>query len=45
MSKSKNKKIQPVLEDIQGGQYQLKQKLKEGGQGVVYTTEFPSVLI
>ncbi|PHQ83890.1 MAG: protein kinase [Thalassobium sp.] len=45
MSKSKNKKKLPVLEDIHGGQYPLKQKLKEGGQGVVYTTELPSVLI
>lgn len=41
---SKKKKL-PPLEDVHGAKYPLKEKLAEGGQGVVFTTELPQVLI
>lgn len=41
---SKQKKL-PPLEDVLGAKYSLKEKLAEGGQGVVYTTDRPQVLI
>ncbi|EKA7357407.1 TPA: protein kinase [Vibrio parahaemolyticus] len=44
MSKNKTKKL-PILEDIRGAKYPLKNQLASGGQGVVYTTELPKVLI
>ncbi|HDM8237087.1 protein kinase domain-containing protein [Vibrio campbellii] len=46
MSKNitKKKKL-PVLEDVRGTKYPLKSQLASGGQGVVYTTELPQVLI
>ncbi|TOM54400.1 protein kinase, partial [Vibrio parahaemolyticus] len=44
MSKNKTKKL-PILEDVRGAKYPLKNQLASGGQGVVYTTELPQVLI
>lgn len=35
----------PILEDVRGTKYQLKSELASGGQGKVYTTELPQVLI
>ncbi|PHS64291.1 MAG: protein kinase [Thalassobium sp.] len=40
----KMKKL-PTLVDIRGAQYPLKKEISRGGQGVVYTTELPNVLI
>jgi serine/threonine protein kinase len=46
MNKDTTKKKQlPIPEDIRGAKYQLKSELARGGQGVVYTTDFPNVLI
>lgn len=45
MSEKLRKKKFPILEDVRGAQYPLKEKLSRGGQGVVYTTELPNVLI
>lgn len=45
MSKSMNKRKLPTLEDIKGGKYPLQDELSRGGQGAVYTTELPNVLI
>jgi len=45
MSKIQNKKKLPILEDVHGAQYPLSKELSRGGQGVVYTTELPNVLI
>lgn len=42
---SEKKKKLPTLEDIRGAQYPLKEELSRGGQGVVYTTDLPNVLI
>jgi len=42
--KPKKKKL-PILEDVRGAQYPLKHELARGGQGVVYSTELPQVLI
>ncbi|WP_417436562.1 protein kinase domain-containing protein [Idiomarina abyssalis] len=41
----KKKKSYPVLEDIHGAKYQPMDELARGGQGVVYTTEHPGVLV
>lgn len=43
-NKPKKKKL-PVMEDIRGARYPLKTELARGGQGVVYTTELPQVLV
>ncbi|MGB2221970.1 protein kinase [Neptunomonas sp.] len=46
MSKdSMKKKKLPILEDDRGRKYPLKHELAKGGQGVVYTTDLPQVLI
>jgi serine/threonine protein kinase len=46
MSKENPKKKKlPTLEDVLGDSYPLKKELARGGQGVVYTTERPQVLI
>lgn len=45
MSQTQTKKRLPVLEDIRGASYPLKKELSRGGQGVVYTTDLPNVLI
>jgi DNA-binding helix-hairpin-helix protein with protein kinase domain len=45
MSEKLRTKKLPILEDVRGAQYPLKEELSRGGQGVVYTTELPNVLI
>ena len=45
MSEKLKKKKLPTLEDIRGAKYPLKEEIARGGQGVVYTTELPNVLI
>lgn len=45
MSQTQTKKKLPILEDVRGAKYPLKKELSRGGQGVVYTTELPNVLI
>jgi serine/threonine protein kinase len=42
---TKTKKKLPILEDIHGAKYSLIRELARGGQGVVYRTEHPTVLV
>lgn len=44
-NKEIKKKKLPILEDVHGEKYELKKELARGGQGVVYITELPQVLI
>jgi DNA-binding helix-hairpin-helix protein with protein kinase domain len=45
MSTPSKQKAPPVLQDTKGASYQLVQEMSRGGQGIVYRTDHPQVLI
>ncbi len=45
MNKPEHKKAKRVVRDTQGVEYELGERIGEGGQGVVYGTRYPGVLL
>lgn len=45
MSTTSKRKAAPVVQDIKGASYQLVREMSRGGQGIVYRTNHPQVLV